>query len=334
MKALSSFIICILIGLAGRSQDLHFSQFFDAPLLRNPSLAGIYTGDYRVQMVYRSQWNSVTNAYKTVSLNAETRYGIGGKSADFVTAGVQILYDQAGTVGLNTTHILPAVNYHKSVNQDYNAYLSAGFMFGMVQRSINLSKATTNSSYDGLGLGENGASSKYSYMDGSAGLCFSSSMSENQLSNFFIGVAYHHFHQPKNSFFNDQSITLQPKIVASGGIKLTSDGNSYVNIQADYLMQGGSKELIGGVMVGKKVGVDGEDSKYAVHAGAFMRMKDAIIPTIKLDMLPVSVTISYDINMSQLKSTSYGRGGMEISIAYIGFRKKNSALDQVLCPKF
>jgi type IX secretion system PorP/SprF family membrane protein len=284
-------------------------------------------------MVYRSQWNNVTNAYKTISLNAETRYGV-GKSNDFVTAGVQVLYDQAGTVGLNTTQILPALNYHKSINEDYNAYLSAGFMFGMVQRSINFSKATTNSSYDGMGIGENGAVPRYSYMDGSAGLCFSSSMTENQLSNFFIGVAYHHFHKPKNSFFNNENITLQPKIVGSGGIKLTRDGNAYINIQADYLVQGSSKEFIGGIMLGKKIGLDGDDSKYAVHAGAFMRMKDAFIPTIKLDMLPISVTVSYDVNISKLKSTTYGRGGMEISIAYIGFRKKNSALDAVLCPKF
>ncbi|HRF17259.1 MAG TPA: type IX secretion system membrane protein PorP/SprF, partial [Chitinophagaceae bacterium] len=42
------------------AQDIHFSQFFEAPLLRNPSLAGIFTGDIRVQAVYRDQWNSVT----------------------------------------------------------------------------------------------------------------------------------------------------------------------------------------------------------------------------------------------------------------------------------
>ncbi len=55
----------------GFSQDLHFSQFFEAPLLRNPSLAGIFTGDYRIQGVYRDQWNSFTNAYKTGSFNGE-----------------------------------------------------------------------------------------------------------------------------------------------------------------------------------------------------------------------------------------------------------------------
>jgi hypothetical protein len=57
------FIICTLwAASSAHGQDIHFSQFFQAPLLRNPSLAGIYTGDIRVQTVYRDQWNSVTNA--------------------------------------------------------------------------------------------------------------------------------------------------------------------------------------------------------------------------------------------------------------------------------
>jgi len=41
-------------------QDPHFSQFFEAPLLRNPSLAGLFAGDIRLQTVYRNQWQSVT----------------------------------------------------------------------------------------------------------------------------------------------------------------------------------------------------------------------------------------------------------------------------------
>ena len=64
-------ILVLLMGSKVQSQDIHFSQFYDAPLMRNPSLAGIFTGDVRIQMVYRDQWRSVTNAYRSGSLNAE-----------------------------------------------------------------------------------------------------------------------------------------------------------------------------------------------------------------------------------------------------------------------
>ena len=51
-----------------QGQDLHMSQFFETPLLRNPALAGIFTGDIRLQAVYRDQWNSVTTGYRTGSM--------------------------------------------------------------------------------------------------------------------------------------------------------------------------------------------------------------------------------------------------------------------------
>src|SRR5690606_39989194 len=94
----------LLCGHQVHAQDIHFSQFFEAPLLRNPALAGIFTGDYRVQGVYRDQWNSVTDAYKTGSLNGEYKKPV-GKSDDYLTLGLQLFYDRAGTVGWTTTQV-------------------------------------------------------------------------------------------------------------------------------------------------------------------------------------------------------------------------------------
>src|SRR3982750_4961008 len=91
--------LSFLLGLTSFAQDIHFSQFFEAPLLRNPSLAGIFTGDIRVQGVYRDQWNSFTNAYRSGSFNAEYKMPV-GKGDDYLTTGIQVLYDKAGTAGL------------------------------------------------------------------------------------------------------------------------------------------------------------------------------------------------------------------------------------------
>src|ERR1700733_7808210 len=65
------------------SQDIHFSQFFETPLLRNPALAGIFSGDLRIQGVYRTQWNSITVPYQTASLNGEYKQPI-GHSDDYI----------------------------------------------------------------------------------------------------------------------------------------------------------------------------------------------------------------------------------------------------------
>ncbi|TMI64494.1 MAG: type IX secretion system membrane protein PorP/SprF [Bacteroidetes bacterium] len=335
MKPLHTImIICFLSSaLTMQGQDIHFSQFFEAPLLRNPSLAGIFKGDIRAQAVYRDQWNSVTNAYRTGSLNAEIKMPI-GKANDFITTGIQMLFDKAGTIGWTSAHALPAINYHKSLSNDWNTYLSLGFMGGIVNRRFDRSKMTTNSTYDNGTDGEYFQSASYTYADGAVGMSFNSQVNANPDNNFFIGAAYHHFNKPKNSFYQNMGLQLAPKYVFSGGIKFAVTDYSYLTLQGDYSMQAGAKEMIAGAMYGFKLGEDPDNPLYTLHAGAFLRWNDALIPVIKLDYNPFSVAISYDANISKLKPSSYGRGGFELSVSYIGSRKNNSTVEYMRCPRF
>jgi type IX secretion system PorP/SprF family membrane protein len=324
----------IFFAFSVQAQDIHFSQFFETPILRNPSLAGIFTGDVRVQAVYREQWNSITNAYKTGSLNAEYKMPV-GKGDDFLTAGMQILYDRAGTISWTSTHILPALNFHKSISSNTNRYISLGFMTGMVQRSIDRSKMTTNSTYDGLGDGETFPSNTIRHLDGAVGMSFNTQLNENPENNMFIGAAYHHFHKPQNSFYKNSAIELDPKIVTSVGVRFSVTPQSYLTLQGDYSQQGGFRETIMGALYGIKIGDDWDDPLYTLHGGAFLRLNDAFIPVLKLDYKPFSMSFSYDVNMSKLKSSTYGRGGFELGISYIGFtNRNNSVIDANLCPRF
>ena len=325
-------LVCYCLCYTAKAQDIHFSQFFETPLLRNPSLAGIFTGDVRVQAVYRDQWNSVTNAYRTGSVNGELKMPI-GKSNDFITTGLQIMYDKAGTIGWTSTHVMPALNYHKSLSTDKNSYLSLGFMGGWIQRRFDPSKATTNSQYDNGGIGENFSNTQFSYLDGSVGMSYNSNLAYNPDNNFFIGAAYHHFNRPNQTFFyRNANIELQPKWVFSGGIKLGVADNAYMTILGDHSKQGGFSETVAGMMYGLKLGNDPVNPDYTIHAGTFLRLNDAIIPVVKLDYNPFTFSLSYDANISKLKPSSYGRGGFEISFSYIGFRKSKG--EYLLCPRF
>ena len=313
------------------SQDIHFSQFFEAPLLRNPSLAGIFTGDIRVQTVYRDQWNSVTTAFKTFSLNGEYKMPV-GKGSDYFTAGMQILHDRAGTVSWVSTHLLPAMNYHKSLSTEVNRYLSLGFMGGFVQRKFDRSKMTTNSQFDGMGDGEVFLNPVHSYFDAAVGMSLNSQMGDNPNNNFFFGLAYHHLTKPKSSFYRNGTAELDPKWVVSGGIRFSVTPASYLTIQADHSRQGQFIETIGGALYGVKLGDDWDKPLYTLHGGAFLRWDDALVPVIKLDYNPFSVAFSYDVNLSKLKTSSYGRGGFEISISYIG--SINRDIEVLKCPRF
>ena len=324
----------LAIFMQATAQDIHFSQFYETPLYRNPALAGIVSGDVRVQSVYRTQWNSIAHAYQTASLNAEYKMPV-GKSDDYITAGIQFFYDKAGTTELTTTQAMPALNYHKSLSNEKNMYLSLGFMGGIVQRHLDPSKMTTNSQYDGLGTGENLPTTCYSYPDGAAGLSFNTSLNDNPENNLVLGVAYHHFNRPRNTFYNTTGLRLDPKWVYSADLRFGVSDNSYITIRADHAIQGPFSETIAGMMYGIKVGNDGENYVAAIHGGAFIRFNDCIIPTLKLDYHPFSIAFSYDVNISKLKTSSYGRGGSELSVSYIGFLDRdNSSLNAVHCPKF
>lgn len=334
-KNILKFVICLLCSSDfAFSQDIHFSQFFETPLLRNPSLTGIYTGDVRVQGVYRNQWNNVTDAYKTASVNAEYKMPV-GKGYDFVTTGLEILYDRAGTIGWTSTYVLPALNYHKSLSNEQNRYLSLGFMGGFVQRRFDRSKMTTNSTYDGLGDGESLQQSQYTYLDGSVGMSYNSSFNNDPKNNYFIGVAYHHFNRPTNSFYRNANIELNPKWVFSAGAKFVVNDYNHLTIQADYSQQGSFQETVAGAMYGIQFGDDPDQPNYTIHGGVFFRWNDALIPVIKLDYSPFSVGLSYDANISKLKPSSHGNGGFEMSVSYLGFLNRDkSAQNSYLSPRF
>lgn len=336
-----SFCLVLLPYVRLNAQDLHFSQFFEAPLLRNPSLAGLFDGDIRIQGIYRNQWGSVTVPYKTGSFNLECKQPV-GHADDFVTMGLQMVYDKAGTTNFTTTGIFPALNYHKSLSGEKRSYLSLGFMGGVIQRRLDRSKITTNSQFDGQGFnpglanGETFTHSNYTYLDGSVGMTYNSALSADKPDdNYFAGVAYHHFNTPKNSFYQQSNIELNPKWVFSGGVRFGVNEISFLTLQADYSIQGTARETIGGAMYSVKVGTNYEKPEYTVSLGGFLRLQDAFIPVVKLGYNPFSVALSYDINISELKTASQGQGGMELSVTYSGFfDTDNSSKNAVRCPKF
>lgn len=333
-------MLVMLISVQAKAQDLHFSQFFEAPLLRNPSLAGIFSGDIRIQGVYRDQWNSVTNAYRTGSLNAEYKMPV-GKGNDFITTGVQALFDKSGTVGLTTVQLLPALNYHKSLSDEKTSYVSLGFMGGMIRKNIDMSKMTTDNQYGpggfdpSLPTGEIYTAPNFTTWDASVGMSFNTTFGEGQFNSLFVGAAYHHLNRPKNSFYRDPNIELNAKYVFSAGVKLNVNDYTYFTIQADQSIQGSHSETIAGALFSYKLGDDPENPTYVIHGGGFLRWKDAFIPVIKLDRHPISIALSYDVNVSPLKTASLGRGGVELSVSYIGFIDRyNSSKFKMVCPRF
>ncbi|WP_143305018.1 PorP/SprF family type IX secretion system membrane protein [Chitinophaga vietnamensis] len=337
-------ILMLLVCLASApelfAQDIHLSQFYETPILRNPALIGIFNGDVRIQAVYRNQWNSVTIPYQTGTLSGELKFPV-GRSNDYVTAGMQFTYDRAGTSKLQSTQVFPAINYHKSLSEDKSSFLSLGFMGGFVQRQFDPTNMTFNNQYTNgrfdpaAATGEEGrlALKGYSYLDAGVGLSYNSVIREDI--NYYIGVGYYHFNRAKVSFYKDNSIQLEPKLTFNAGITFPAAERVKVIAEYNQLHQGTYSEYIGGAMIGYGLLNEGLESTRGVYGGLFLRWNDAIIPTIKLDMDKYEVSMSYDTNISKLRTASQTFGGFEISLVFKGFlNSRNSTLESVNCPRF
>ena len=329
-------LIASLTLTSSFAQDHHFSQFHETPMLRNPSLAGLFTGDVRVQGVYRNQWNSISFPYQTGSLNLEYKFGM-RRSDDYMTVGMQFHHDKAGTVALSTYHALPAVNYHKSISQRRNTYLSLGFMGGPVSRRLDRSRVTTNNQYDGFSY--NGSlpdgeyfKAGYSYFDLSVGMSLNSTLGADEQHSLFVGGAYHHVNRPVNAFY--RNINHLPKWVYSAGFKLMLAPGSYLTLHGDYVDQRPHRQLITGGLYSWNLTED-EQSPVALHGGMFMRWGDALIPVVKADLLPFSMSFSYDVTVGKAAGIARARGGFEISMSYITYlRNEQSAQYAQKCPRF
>src|SRR5690349_6536682 len=80
--------------LSVKAQDIHFTQFYENSILRNPALTGVFAEDYKLGVSYRSQWSSVSNPYQTGTLNAEMHRPVRGGN-DNISFGLLAYYDKA-----------------------------------------------------------------------------------------------------------------------------------------------------------------------------------------------------------------------------------------------
>jgi type IX secretion system PorP/SprF family membrane protein len=342
MKSIIKIMLLMTVILLSKplfSQDINFSQFYDLPLLRNPSLAGIFAGDIRITSAYRNQWQSVTVPYRTFGLGVEFKKPISENSDDYFTYGIQLTNDVAGDSRLSRTQIFPVFNYHKSLGGEKASYLSAGAMAGPVMQRFDPSKLSFDDQYvNGAYSASNPTkqtfnSTKLTYWDAAAGLCFSSIAGEN--TRYYIGVGLFHFSEPKVAFQQQNDIILNKKFVVNAGFAAPMGDQDRIVMYADYFMQGGARQAQGGLLINHDLVQIDEDQKISISGGAFYRGKDAFMPVVKLDYYQYSIGMSYDVNTSKLKSASQYRGAYELTLSYKAFNNKyNTSANKVKCPLF
>ena len=98
ISILAIFACLCFAGKAG-AQSMHFSQYYNAPLLLNPANAGLMPEyDFRLGANYRNQWATLPVPYKTMSAFGDLKIGGNreGEHPNWIGLGGALFTDKAG----------------------------------------------------------------------------------------------------------------------------------------------------------------------------------------------------------------------------------------------
>jgi len=347
MKIKNTILILLmgLMALPAAGQDIHFSQFYASPLTLNPAMTGLMSGCYRGAVNYRNQYPELYS-YSTVaaSFDAALARGLVGKN-DFIGAGLQLYNDRQGNGSLNDFSVLASAAYHKSLHPQGKVLFSIGAQGGIVNKSINFQDLTFASQLDGnefnvnLPNGERIETNQFTYFDLRVGGIISANVSK-QL-GVFGGFSYFHITKPEERFLMQdvgaEVNVLDPRLVGHFGAKITPNDNVSITPNFIYMTQAGAQTMVAGANLGYFFdGTAKRGGGTAVYIGGSYRLNDAIIALVGAEFDDFKFGISYDVNVSDLKTASLGQGGVELSLGYeIGCEPQGRrGYPPVSCPRF
>lgn len=314
------------------SQDIHFSQFHESPLLLNPAAAGGSPGDFRFVINYKNQWKSVINPYKTMALAFDSHIYVDQKrkKGNYIGYGFTMYNDKAGLSKLTTNQVSLDLAYHLLFSR--SSSLSVGVKTGFFQRIINTTGLKWDAQYDGktydpsLSTGESAIFQSFMKFDLAAGVDYYYYSRASGL-RLEIGGAMAHITKPKISFYSSDP-ALNFKYIGHMHAQIKAGEELFFLPAAMYSLQGKHQEITFG---GNFKFILGQETREkvilntfslfssALQLGAYYRVKDAIIFNAALDYKHnMTFGVSYDLNISKLNLASRRRGGLEFSFILKG----------------
>jgi type IX secretion system PorP/SprF family membrane protein len=316
------FFICgFVFAHFACAQSYHFSQFYSTPLLINPAFTGYMDGPYRISGNYRSQWGSAGSPYATASLSVDG--SILKKhipEGNTLGVGISILNDNTLQGAVQTNSVGVSTAYNIALDRNKVHTIGLGFQGVYNQRKIDFSSLSFenqfgNSGFDpSLSPGELLPSGTKKYFDINIGSVYHFTLPEK---SFFAGLGVYNVIKHKdNTFAEEFRMPRRYNFVAGGQADIGYDGIIYCSL--NYQNQGAAREMTLGAAYGILVGTD---RVQVVSFGIWHRIKDAVIPYVGYQRDGFQVGFSFDYTISNLKTSSQVRNGIELSMVFTAFDK-------------
>ncbi|MBI5219921.1 MAG: PorP/SprF family type IX secretion system membrane protein [Bacteroidia bacterium] len=309
-------VVFVMQSLMMQGQDIHFSQFYNAPLLLNPAFTGNSESNIETGLNYRSQWNSISVPYITQAGFFEYKIVPDFLKRDWGGVGATMYQDWAGDGNLKTSFGMLYLSYHKGLNYDNSLFASFGAGAGFANKSVNYSALLFDSQWDGYKFNsalpnqELYSATSLTYFDFSAGAMFTYTPSIKF--GTYAGVSLQHINHPKQTFYTlDFKNQLGRKLVIHWGLDKRLSNNFYLQPKLLFVLQKKANEFV----FGSNVMYFRKDIK--IFAGLWTRLSRDIIFTLGTEYKKAAIFFSYDYNYSMLNIISGGRGGFEISLVVL-----------------
>lgn len=310
----------ILALMQSYAQDMHFSQFYAAPLYLNPAFAGT-AGGPRFILNYRNQWPGINNAFKNLAFSYD-------QYVPAVNGGLGLIVtndNQAGGV-FKSTRVAGVYSYQLKVNRKltikpgiYTAYSNNSVNTnGLVYRYIN--------GVPDLNSGEAfGANLTKSFVDFGAGALFFTE-------KVYGGFSVDHLTEPNQSLTGGNS-PLPRKYTAHVGAFIPVGKKQYnASISPNILFQQQSSW--------SQLNVGMYYNRGPVVLGGWYRTSfvngDAFIGLVGIKYDIYKFGYSYDIVTSELRASASGAHEISLSIELPPPNKRGHARSyrRVNCPSF
>jgi type IX secretion system PorP/SprF family membrane protein len=316
-------LIPVLSGVESiHAQDIHFSQFYAAPLLTNPASTGMSGEGLRVANIYRNQWAKIGIPYETFSTSADRKVTIAGHSFGI---GGSVLHDQSSSFNLSANEFMVSISYSKIIR---NRQFTVGLQPAYVLKSFNLEGMTFGSQFNyaseffdvTLPTLEEGLSDRLNYFDLNAGL-FWRTMVRNIMPA--AGISVSHLNMPMQKFSTSSTGTrLHMKLNVNGGVMVPVNERIALNPLLIYSYTRGTNEFLIGSIGDYSLARSATTVRKA-YAVAMCRINpvrdvDALILGGGAEFLNFNLGLIYDLNISPLSRVTNFNGAFEISLVYTG----------------
>lgn len=317
------FLLSLICGWGIQAQDLHYSQFYSIPSSGNPAFTGFRDNDYFAGAIYKTQWGSVSNPYRTMGVVAELSLLRNKFPNTTLGIGLEMVNDRAGATNFTTNQFNLNVSLLQAMGRKRQHMLGVGFQNGMATRKFDMSKATFEGQFNGfdgfdLGLpsGETQLIDKQTDYNLAVGLMYAFSPGEHN--KFYLGGAGYNLTSPNVSFFEGAEHRMYKRymVMAGGEVRISKKGWSLLP-SVMFQKQGPNFEALFGTFV-RYAMMQKKEEVFALDFGAWYRYNDAIIPAIRAEYKNLILTYNFDINISKLTEASHLYGSQEISLVYSG----------------